>query len=593
MCVLGLLIMLSAHAQSGGMLSGTITDGQSLKPVDGATVLGIGTLAGTITNAHGHFTLGPLAAGVHTLLITAAGYEPLSYDVRIVSDTTITVELVLQLAYPELPDFSPLVGAVPTSGSPATALTSELWQVPGIMQSRASSLEMLPTVRGLPHYAVITYVDGIRMLNAPGLPLTSLTLLPSFWVDRIRMAGGPYGTFWGPGARGGLHVTRKRIVSPAVEMAYDSRLGSFRTHAVYSRSLRNIYGELSGVYARAGGYTDGRGDLHPGSPRAASLQARGRMNIGSGHVLEGHGSLENHDADRLESVTKNAQAVIYSYSRKRGWLEGAALRLSRQQWTGFTDANQESGRFTIQLRPGLAWRVHTGLEFIRLSTAHLHESSAFARLTRGGGRVSVMVTGRADRTSINGQSDHGWHLQTSLDWRTSLSTRLLMGLGRWAAFSSLGVPRISQVDLGLLVTKPRARAMTRLWVRRLETLRVTGMDAYLAAPMLNDQLEVTVTATAMDHADYPPVRGRIGAIWEAPAEFLQLGASMAASAGTKTTAAWVTADVWMQVAGIRRAVMRITAKNLFNRFYVWPALNVPLTFPEPGRSISLALQYGL
>ena len=593
MCVLGLLIAHSAHGQSGGMLSGTIADEQSLTPVDGATVLAAGTLAGAITNVHGRFTLGPLSAGEYTLLITATGYEQLSHDVRIESDTTVIVELVLRLAYPELPIFSPLVGAAPTSGFPATALSSELWQIPGIMPLRASSLELLSSVRGLPQYAAAAYIDGVRMLEVPGVRLSSLTLMQSSSVDRILMAGGPYGIFWGPGARGGLYITRKRSVMPAVEMAYDSRLGGFRTHAVYSKSMSNAYGELSGSYARAGAYTDGQGDLQSGSPRAAGLQARGHIGLGSGHMLEGRSSLETHDVDRIDEVTKNAQAVGYIYVRKRGWLEGAALRLSRQQWTGFAEADQESGRFTIRLRPGLAWRVHAGLEFIRQSTAQLQESSVFARLTRGGGRVRFMVTGRADRISIDGRPDHGWHVQTSVDWRTSPTTRLLMGMGRWAAFSGLGIPQISQVDLGLSVNRPRARAMTRIWVRRLETYHVTGMDMYLAAPILSDHVEIIVTATAMDHADYPPIRGGIGAVWDAPAEFLRLGARMAASASTKMTDAWFTSDVWMQVAGISRAALCITAKNLFDQTYAWSASNVSFVFPEPGRSFGFALQYGI
>jgi len=582
-CALSLVITLAGRAQTDGMLQGVIQDARTLAPVEGAAVLVTGTLAGTLTDAEGQFVLGPIRAGWYALVVTASGFQDHTQQVRILADSTVNLRLNLSAAYKEVRRFSPLVDVPAWEGGPAEPLASRLVRLPGVIPIRSDGINVTPGVRGLNYRRATLYIDGIRQLEAAGREPT--VMMSS--VGQVFMAGGPYAAYWGPRGQGGWYITRLEERIPGVEFAYDTRLRSFRTGAIYSRSLPKGYGELSGVYHRAGNYTDADGTLHPGAHKAGLVQLRGHRQLGGRHRLEGQGSVRLHSGH----AAKNEQSAGYRHSSSQGLLERVVIQLARQQWTGSLAVDQHIGRVAIRLRPQRAWRADAGLEFVGMPG--VREESAFARLARAGERVALMMTGRADRVLLDGWPNYGWHLQSSVNWRLARSADLIAGIGRSDNFDLLGIARTVQTDLGLRLSRTNLIARVRGWMRRQSASKARGMDAHLVASALSDLIKVTITATATDHPSLPAVWGRFGTHWEAPGRILQFSASLDAAARTDHSNAWLMASAWLQFAGWRQTKLRVTAVNLFDRQFAWPALDAVSAIPEPGRSLKLAVHMGL
>ena len=584
-CALSLLITLSGRAQTGGMLQGVIADARSLAPVEGAAVLVTGTLSGTLTGADGQFVLGPIRAGLYTLVVTASGYQELTHQVRVLADSTVTLRLTLSAAYEDVRRFSPLVSVPKLESGPAEALAARLLQLPGVIPIRSDGVNVKPRVRGLNYRTAALYIDGIRQLEAPGREATAM--MSSTEVGQVLMAGGPYAAYWGPRGLGGWYIARLEERLPGIEFAYDTRLRGFRTHAVYSRSLPEGYGELSGVHLRTGDYTDAERTLHAGSHETGLLQLRGRRQLGNRHRLEGQGSVQLHSGN----AAKNEQSIGYRYSSGQGLLESVIVQLARQQWTGNLALNQQSGRMAVRLRPHRVWRADTGLEFLHLPG--VREESALARLARAGKRIELMVTGRADRIRLGGRPNYGWHVHSSVNWRLTRTATLFAGMGRSDNFDLLGIPRTVQTDVGLRLVRSNLTGMVRGWLRWQSASRTRGIDAHLVAPALSKLIRLMITATATDHPGLPPAWGRFGAHWEAPGRILQFGVNLDAAALTDHSDAWLTSSLWLQVAGWRQTKLRVTAVNLFDRQIAWTASDSAYLWPEPGRSFRFALQFGL
>lgn len=81
---------------------GVVLDASSEKPLSGASVYINNSTRGTVTDAQGNFSLGPLQPGSYELVVSFVGYEPLSYN--FVLTKNLLLEFKLSPARKQLPD---------------------------------------------------------------------------------------------------------------------------------------------------------------------------------------------------------------------------------------------------------------------------------------------------------------------------------------------------------------------------------------------------------------------------------------------------------------------------------------------------------
>ena len=70
-----LFLLPAAVFAQGGSISGIVTNADSKKPVNGASVFLSNSQSGTATSESGKFLLGSLRPGQYTLVISSLGFE--------------------------------------------------------------------------------------------------------------------------------------------------------------------------------------------------------------------------------------------------------------------------------------------------------------------------------------------------------------------------------------------------------------------------------------------------------------------------------------------------------------------------------------
>jgi TonB-dependent receptor len=102
--VVALLGMSAVVAQTGGTLSGRVTDAQSGEYLPGANVILEGTNIGGATDREGSFRLVNIPAGNYTLVAHYIGYNDYSSEVVVATDITVTQNVGMSIGYVEMGD---------------------------------------------------------------------------------------------------------------------------------------------------------------------------------------------------------------------------------------------------------------------------------------------------------------------------------------------------------------------------------------------------------------------------------------------------------------------------------------------------------
>ena len=84
-------------------ISGTVVDAHSDSPLDGATVVLVGTLYATAADSAGTFTLGPLPVGSYDMEVWRHGYLPSRQRVTLTPDRDLVTSIRLSREYRETP----------------------------------------------------------------------------------------------------------------------------------------------------------------------------------------------------------------------------------------------------------------------------------------------------------------------------------------------------------------------------------------------------------------------------------------------------------------------------------------------------------
>lgn len=99
------------NAAATGKITGTITDSETKEPIIGASVLVVGTQRGAQTDLDGKFQIVQIEPGVHTLRVTAVGFQPVEVkDVAVKADITTDQTFVMTKTATELKDAIVITG---------------------------------------------------------------------------------------------------------------------------------------------------------------------------------------------------------------------------------------------------------------------------------------------------------------------------------------------------------------------------------------------------------------------------------------------------------------------------------------------------
>ena len=216
--LLSLLSFYSAEAQSGGSLSGTVTNSRS-EAVAGATVSILNTNYAVIADNKGLFRIAAVRPGTYAVVVSAAGFATVNKTITIEAHKDVQLTIPLAASNAQLDAVvvtaqkkQELLQQIPIS---ITAITSRqvkdyrLWNsrditaiVPGLFSSDPGDNRNATGIRGIAttsyNPAVATYIDGVNQFSLD----TYISQLLD--VERIEVLRGPQGTLYGRNAMGGV-----------------------------------------------------------------------------------------------------------------------------------------------------------------------------------------------------------------------------------------------------------------------------------------------------------------------------------------------------------------------------------------------------
>ncbi len=335
-------VQAASFAQPGSRIAGRVVDASAGRPVEGATVVLIGTLFGTVTDDAGRFELGPVPDGDYAIRVIRAGLSPAELRITLPADAGQDLLVRVGRERPPL-DSNPFVGSdgpavVPfrARGDPDLAdHRTGLVRVPGVSLHRMSSPYSMPIVDGTPADLSSTLVGAViaPILEIPGvghLELLSSVTSRRGGVVSSRASGLPLAlqdlAFVGYGAGSGGLVSGRTAF--AIDAGYQTNVKVFDTKALLTASRGRAAYRFGGLYSRGADYTSPR-DEQIGATfeqwgfsaeTAVRLSRRSRMVLGASHLSAGFADLSGGWFD-LRSGEASAVSGGWSVTP-----EGALLR---------------------------------------------------------------------------------------------------------------------------------------------------------------------------------------------------------------------------------------------------------------------------
>ncbi len=258
-----------SRAQETSSVLGSVYDGETRKPLQGANILIEGTNLGTSTDKNGDFLLEKVSIGQHTLVVTYVGFERVRLTLE-VSESPKEVEI--RLTPTILPGQTIVVTAMRgrERETPATFSTLEAkdlaaryntQDIPQLLSELPSTTFYSESGNGIGYnYLTIRGFDQRRisvMIN--GVPQNDPEDHNVYWLDFPDLAAnlqdaqvqrGAGSAFYGPAAIGGSVnlITSNFGASPAISLY--SGYGSFNTRKYSVSANSGLIGERYAVQAR-------------------------------------------------------------------------------------------------------------------------------------------------------------------------------------------------------------------------------------------------------------------------------------------------------------------------------------------------------
>ncbi|GMR11937.1 MAG: hypothetical protein BMS9Abin29_0123 [Gemmatimonadota bacterium] len=223
------ILSVPAFAQTG-TLTGTITDAESSAPLAGVSVEVLGGGGQALSNPSGQFRLS-VPAGTHTVVVSNLGYREASYDIRVTSGATTTLDVVLTSNVFLLDGITVTGGRRPQKATESTNTTITIGEVEIAERPTTTPVDHL---RGTPGVDIITQgvqstnvvlrgfnnifsgalhaLTDYRLAGVPSLRVNLLHFVPSTNEDleRIEVVLGAGAALYGPNTSNGvLHMLTK------------------------------------------------------------------------------------------------------------------------------------------------------------------------------------------------------------------------------------------------------------------------------------------------------------------------------------------------------------------------------------------------
>lgn len=319
MRMFSILILLTAWMAGGltafsdtpgaGVISGTVKDAETMRPVAGASVLVKELNTGAATGANGSFTLTGIPGGAYTLHVSRVGYAartlsvtvpvsgPLSISLiqsPVMSDEVVATARGRETKRSDIPGTVETVDAADFTERAPVSIPEALSRKPGIAVSSDMPWSQRVVIRGLMKDQVIMLVDGCRVVTATETAAEFGTVAHGD-IERVEVLKGPISVLYGSGSTGGVVnvITRKGrftdtpMVSFSLNPSFESAADGLGMYERAEWSSPRIYAGVSQSNRDYASYNAA------GSREIANTQFRDRqtqvnfgLKITSGHLLE-------------------------------------------------------------------------------------------------------------------------------------------------------------------------------------------------------------------------------------------------------------------------------------------------------------------
>lgn len=212
-------VSLSAFAQSGGTITGVITDKSNRQPVLGANVLVIETGRGDATTATGEYKITGLEPGIYSLRVSYLGYTSVTKTDIVVNNVSFTrLNFEIEPADLELETIEVTTSYYQKNTDNITSLNAfsfeEIRRAPGGQEDIVRAISVVPgvatqsggrndlVVRGGGPSENLFLIDGLEVPNinhfgTQGATGGPLTLVNVDFVDNTEFATGGFGARYG------------------------------------------------------------------------------------------------------------------------------------------------------------------------------------------------------------------------------------------------------------------------------------------------------------------------------------------------------------------------------------------------------------
>jgi len=353
-----LLIPFAPHvaAQDTGTIAGSVTDGESNRPIVGANVMVPALDRGAATADEGRFRISNVPTGEHTLVVRFVGYRTKRRTVTVQAGETVRIRISLGRRTVQADGIQ--VTALRPGREPSTQIESEqireaevadpgalLRDMPGVSSVRRGPVGLDPNVRGLQTAEVGVYVNGMRTFPAgPARMDSPMSHIDPSTISDIKVVKGPYALTWGPGNMSAIRVEQRGEDPPrtpltgSIRTGFDSnRQGIETTGFVMGRQGKWFY-SANGAWRTGDDYESGSGQNVPGDFRSADARGRIGVEVTDHSTLSFSGSYQDqNDIDypgRLLNATffeTGMGQLKYEYQNGTGSLRSLTARASAQQ----------------------------------------------------------------------------------------------------------------------------------------------------------------------------------------------------------------------------------------------------------------------
>jgi outer membrane cobalamin receptor len=302
-------IPLVAHAQSTGVVAGTVLGTPEAVPLADVRVSVAGSARAAVTDRVGHYRLEGLTPGEYVLNATLLGREPARRTVRVSAGGTTTADFTLAQGSALLSGVVVTAARSPVAAqavaatmhvmpakvirtSPARSADDLIREMPGVELPRTSSVvsgpEQIVSIRGADEGRTLVLFDNVP-LNDPWGEWIQWNRAPRFQLDRVEVLEGGGSSLYGNYAMGGvIALFSQPIVKRGYSMLAAAGSRGLADLSLYGSDVAGSLGySLSGEYGTGGGYTvlrpDQRGTVDQRSAvTRRNLRGRAEWAVGQG-----------------------------------------------------------------------------------------------------------------------------------------------------------------------------------------------------------------------------------------------------------------------------------------------------------------------